>query len=92
MTTRSANGQAREVAMIPVVGNGLMHVVPAEPNNPGGYRFRIKELYSEFNAAAWLVNLGVFVPNGTVDYINKNATAKRSVTLDFDETLRGAMI
>jgi len=42
-----------------------MNVVPAEPENTE-YNWRIKTLYSEFNAAAWLVNLGVFVPDGPV--------------------------
>lgn len=80
----------------PVVGNGIMHVVPAEESNES-YNFRIKELYSEFNAAAWLINLGVFVPEGPVDYINaanssSNATvAKRGVD-SFDASFRGAAI
>jgi len=79
--------------MIPVIGNAIMSVVPAEANNPLGYRFRIKTLYSEFNAAAWLVNNGVYRPNGTVDYINQNTTtvAKRSLE-HFDESLRGPAI
>jgi len=73
-----------------------MHVVP---NTEGGdkYKFRIKELYSEFNAAAWLVNLGVFTPTGSVDYFSTanatNTTAtRRSIDYDFDASLRGAMI
>ena len=79
-----------------------MHVVPSpeavQTYNGVTYNWRIKELYSEFNAAAWLVNLGVFVPAGPVDYINKanatNTTTKRSVDdyEHFDASLRGAMI
>ncbi|TKA82725.1 hypothetical protein B0A55_01281 [Friedmanniomyces simplex] len=102
MTTRSGNGQKTEAAMIPVIGNGLMYVVPAEANNAGGYRFRVKDLYSEFNAAAWLVNNGVYRPAGPVDYINQNTTANSTTTTtikrslesfeNYDESLRGAMI
>jgi hypothetical protein len=94
LTTRSGNGQPKEQAMIPVIGNGILHVVPAEANNPGGYRFRIQTLYSEFNAAAWLVNNGVYTPAGKVDYINKNGTVvKRSFGEDtFDASLRGPAI
>ncbi|KAK3669588.1 hypothetical protein LTR78_010526 [Recurvomyces mirabilis] len=101
-TSRSGNGQKTEAAMVPVVGNGIMHVVPSpeaiQTYNGVTYNWRIKELYSEFNAAAWLVNLGVFVPAGPVDYINKanatNTTTKRSVDdyEHFDASLRGAMI
>jgi hypothetical protein len=36
-----------------------METVPDKDNS---YGFRIKVLYSEFNAAAWLVNNGVFTP------------------------------
>lgn len=74
-----------------------MYVVPAEANNPGGYRFRVKDLYSEFNAASWLVNNGVYRPAGPVDYINQNVTTnstKRSIETyeNYDESLRGAII
>ncbi|KAK3617626.1 hypothetical protein LTR56_025173 [Elasticomyces elasticus] len=98
MTTRSGNGQKNESAMIPVIGNGIMSVVPAEANNPSGYRFRIKVLYSEFNAAAWLVNNGIYRPAGPVDYIVKTNTTtpvKRSMAElyeHYDESLRGAAI
>ncbi|TKA67320.1 hypothetical protein B0A55_09068 [Friedmanniomyces simplex] len=103
MTTRSGNGQKTEAAMIPVIGNGLMYVVPAEANNAAGHRFRVKDLYSEFNAAAWLVNNGVYRPAGPVDYINQNTTANSTTTTttikrslesfeNYDESLRGAMI
>ncbi|KAK5710707.1 hypothetical protein LTR15_012863 [Elasticomyces elasticus] len=98
MTTRSGNGQKNESAMIPVIGNGIMSVVPAEANNPSGYRFRIKVLYSEFNAAAWLVNNGIYRPAGPVDYIVKTNTTtpvKRSMGElyeHYDESLRGAAI
>jgi hypothetical protein len=44
----------------PVVGNGILVTVPDSENS---YGFRVKELYSEFNAAAWLVNNGVFTPS-----------------------------
>ncbi|KAK3663333.1 hypothetical protein LTR22_005740 [Elasticomyces elasticus] len=98
MTTRSGNGQKNESAMIPVIGNGIMSVVPAEANNPSGYRFRIKVLYSEFNAAAWLVNNGIYRPAGPVDYIVKTNTTtpvKRSMAEmyeHYEESLRGAAI
>ncbi|KAK5110205.1 hypothetical protein LTR62_006201 [Meristemomyces frigidus] len=102
MSTRSGNGQKTEAAMVPVIGNGLMHVVPSteavQTYNGVTYNWRVKELYSEFNAAAWLINLGIFVPPGPVDYINAanatNATAKRSVDdyEHFDASFRGAAI
>ncbi|KAI5363659.1 hypothetical protein Slin15195_G093120 [Septoria linicola] len=59
-TLRSANGQPTEANDIPVVGNGILVTVPDAENS---YGFRVKELYSEFNAAAWLVNNGVFTPS-----------------------------
>jgi hypothetical protein len=40
-----------------------METVPDADNS---YGFRIKVLYSEFNAAAWLVNNGVFTPTPVV--------------------------
>jgi len=43
-----------------VIGNVIMQVVPAEAG--AKYRFRVKTLYSEFNSAAWLVNMGTFKP------------------------------
>lgn len=58
-TTRSANGQKTEANDIPVVGLAILETVP-DANNSFG--FRVKTLFSEFNAAAWLVNLGVFTP------------------------------
>ena len=74
--------------------------MPAEEGNK--YKFRVKDIYSEFNAAAWLVNLGVFRPNGTIDYftstnsttdIKTTAPARRSIDYDnFDASLRGAAI
>ncbi|KAF2721994.1 hypothetical protein K431DRAFT_312170 [Polychaeton citri CBS 116435] len=66
VTTRSGQGQATEAAAIPVIGSVVIETIPAEADNPGGYKYRIHTLYSEFNSAAWLVNLGVFKPNGTV--------------------------
>jgi hypothetical protein len=47
----------------PVVGLAVLETIPASDNQ---YGFRVKNLFSEFNAAAWLVNNGVFKPNGTV--------------------------
>ena len=44
------------------------------PDSNNSYGFRIKVLYSEFNAAAWLVNLGVFTPAAQV----ANATTQTS--------------
>lgn len=36
-----------------------------EPSEPGNkYNWRISNIWSEFNSAAWLVNLGVFKPGG----------------------------
>lgn len=56
VTRRSANGQETETSRLPVVGNAIIEVVPSSPGD--AYPFRIKTLYSEFNAAAWLLNLG----------------------------------
>ncbi|KAF2206753.1 hypothetical protein CERZMDRAFT_115585 [Cercospora zeae-maydis SCOH1-5] len=71
-TLRSAAGQATESNNIPVVGNGILVVVP-DTNNT--YGFRVKELYSEFNAAAWLVNNGVFTPSAVTTSNFPEATA-----------------
>lgn len=38
-------------------------MVKTVPDTENSYGFRVKELYSEFNAAAWLVNNGVFTPS-----------------------------
>lgn len=79
--------------MKPVVGNAILEVVP---NTEGGdYKFRVKTIYSEFSSGAWLVNLGVFVPTGPVTPIGaanvtNSTAAKRSI--DYDESMRGAMI
>ena len=100
LTRRSANGQDTETARIvssyttslynlannipqPVVGNVIIETVKSNPGD--AHNFRIKTIYSEFNSAAWLVNLGVFVPeNGT----EGDAGNKRSLPVD----LRGPMI
>lgn len=37
-----------------------METVQSEPGDK--YNFRIKTVYSEFNSAAWMVNLGIFTP------------------------------
>ena len=42
-----------------MIGNSIVELVPDAENR---YGFRIKTLFAEFNAAAWLVNLGVFAP------------------------------
>jgi hypothetical protein len=47
---------------------------PAEEGNE--YDYRIHTIYSEFNSAAWLVNLGVFVPAGEVTPV---PASKRSI-------------
>lgn len=56
----------------PVVGNGILVTVPDSNNT---YGFRVKELYSEFNAAAWLVNNGVFTPSAVTTSNFPEATA-----------------
>lgn len=56
LTTRSAAGQPTEADNLPVVGNVIMETVPSEPGDV--HNFRIKTIYSEFNTAAWLINLG----------------------------------
>jgi hypothetical protein len=63
-TVRSAMGQPTEAAAIPVLGVAVLETEPAEEGNP--YNYRIHTLHSEFNTAAWLVNLGVFKPAGPV--------------------------
>jgi hypothetical protein len=78
-----------------------MKVVPNTENsnatfNGERYDWRIQILYSEFNTAAWLVNLGVFTPDGPVNYLNGTSTnstaAKRSLAGVDGWTLRGNMI
>lgn len=71
-TTRSANGQATESNDIPVVGLGVLKTRPDAENQ---YGFRVAELYSEFNAAAWLVNNGVFTPSAVTTTNFPEATA-----------------
>lgn len=56
-----------------------METVESKPGDK--YNFRIKTIYSEFNTAAWLVNLGVFQPGPDT------GEAKRSLS-----NLRGPMI
>ena len=64
----------------PVVGLAVVKTVPDTENS---YGFRVKELYSEFNAAAWLVNNGVFTPSAVTTSNPPTATptgnAKRSI-------------
>lgn len=53
-------------------------------NTEGGeHSFRINKIYSEFSNAAWLVNLGIFVPDPSAI----DTDAKRDV-----QNLRGNMI
>lgn len=59
-TGKSANGHLTEVDDIPVHGHVIIDVVPAEAGNR--FNWRIKNIWSEFNSGAWLVNLGVFKP------------------------------
>jgi len=96
-SSRSGAGQPTEAAMIPVFGNGIMKVVPSEEPVMSfqgvTYNWRVQTLLSEFNTAAWLVNLGVFQPEGKVDYINAtNATEVKRSVQDFNFDFRGAMI
>lgn len=71
-TLRSGNGQPNESNDIPVVGNGILVVRPDSENSFG---FRVAELYSEFNSAAWLVNNGVFTPSAVTTSNFPEATA-----------------
>ncbi|KAK5168215.1 uncharacterized protein LTR77_006784 [Saxophila tyrrhenica] len=64
VSTRSAYLQPTEAAAIPVPALVVLETEPAEEGNE--YNYRIHTIYSEFNAAAWLVNLGVFKPEGAV--------------------------
>lgn len=64
LTTRSGLNQPTEAAAIPVPGLVILETEPAEEGNE--YNYRIHTIYSEFNSAAWLVNLGVFKPEGAV--------------------------
>ena len=57
-STRSAKGQPTEVSRIPVVGNVIIETVEAAPGDK--YNFRIRQIFSELNTAAWLLNLGVY--------------------------------
>lgn len=77
-----------------------MEVVPAEPENPT-YNWRIQTLYSEFNSLAWAVNLGLFTPEGPVDYINGTNMTTTPVTNEkrsladfpnYDPSFRGPAI
>lgn len=53
----------------------------------------MKELFSEFNAAAWLVNFGVFKPNDTLLPVDTSQSAKRDTeSLLWDGPLEGGMI
>ncbi|CAK4005883.1 Hypothetical predicted protein [Lecanosticta acicola] len=64
-TERSANGHVSESDDIPVHGNAILEVEPAEEGDE--YAWRISKIWSEFNSAAWLVNLGVFKPDERPD-------------------------
>ncbi|KAF2726052.1 hypothetical protein K431DRAFT_299166 [Polychaeton citri CBS 116435] len=77
MSTRSAAGQATEVAAEPVIGTVIMDVVEDDENS---YGWRVSAIYSEFNSGAWLVNLGVFDPEGpTTPVPSSRRLARRSV-------------
>jgi hypothetical protein len=45
--------------MKPVVGIAILHTIPDASNI---YGFRVRTLFSEFNAGAWMLNLGSVVP------------------------------
>lgn len=66
----------------PVPGLVILETEPAEEGNP--YKYRIHTIYSEFNAAAWLVNLGVFVPEGPVTPVpsEKRSPVKRDAWIE----------
>jgi len=68
-TTRSGQGQATEAAAIALPGMVVLETIPAEEGNV--YPYRIHTIYSEFNSAAWLVNLGVFKPDGPVTPVSE---------------------
>lgn len=58
----------------------ILETIPAEEGNQ--YPYRVHTIYSEFNSAAWLVNLGVFKPEGPVTPVpatEGTAETKRSV-------------
>ncbi|KAF2720682.1 hypothetical protein K431DRAFT_285592 [Polychaeton citri CBS 116435] len=44
----------------PALGISIFEVIPAPKGNL--YPFQIKQVYGELNSAAWLVDIGVFVP------------------------------
>lgn len=58
----------------------VLETIPAEEGNQ--YPYRVHTIYSEFNSAAWLVNLGVFTPEGPVTPVpadDGTTETKRSV-------------
>jgi hypothetical protein len=81
LTTDSAAGKPTRSATVPAIGNGIMSIVHTGDSIYNGYR--IKELFSEWNTGAWLVNLGWYDPVGEVDWIvapnATNTTTKRDV-------------
>jgi len=70
-TTRSAQGKPTEAGAIIAPGLVILETIPAEEGNT--YPYRIHTIYSEFNAAAWLVNLGIFKPEGPVTPVPQDA-------------------
>lgn len=89
-TTRSAQGQATEAAAIALPGLVVLETIPAEEGNT--YPYRIHTIYSEFNAAAWLVNLGVFVPEGPVTPVPASKRSVDALGLPRDESGYVAML
>ena len=52
------------MSLQPVPGLVILETEASEADPE--YPYVIHTIYSEFNSAAWLVNLGVFVPEGEV--------------------------
>lgn len=60
----------------PVPGLVILETEPSDENPD--YPYKIHTIYSEFNSAAWLVNLGVFIPAEGVP-VNPAPANKRDV-------------
>ena len=58
----------------PVVGILALEAVPALDGST--FPWLIETVYNEFNSVAWLVDLGVFVPNCTAPAVNQTIKAR----------------